>query len=53
MIIQHRETSDGNREDSRKFLQATIDPFFTVDRAFAQEEGAPNAAGDAVIPARN
>ena len=44
------EAADRDGEDFRKFLQPKLDPFLTVDRAFAQQEGATDAAGDAVIP---
>ena len=60
VVIHDRETADGDREDIRKFLQSKFDPFFAVesrvavvDRCFAEQEGAADATGDAVIPARH
>jgi hypothetical protein len=43
---------DGNRENVRKFFQATLDPFFfAAVRPFREQECAPDTASDAVIPA--
>ena len=51
MVIQDREPTDGNREDSCKFLLASIDPFFAVELPLPQKEGLSHTARDAVIPA--
>ena len=51
VVIQHREAADRHREDFGKFSQAPIDPFFAVEVSFAQQEGAADAARQAVIPA--
>ena len=53
VVIHHREPTDGDREDFRKFLQPMLDPFFAVERAFAEQESASHTARDAVIPASN
>ena len=49
MIVHHREPGDGDCEDLCKFLQPKLDRFSAVDRAFAQQESATLAAGDAMI----
>ena len=51
MIIQHREPTDGDGKDFRKFFQPAIDPFFAVARSFPEQEGASDTACDAVVPA--
>ena len=51
MVIQDREATNGNREDSCKFLLASIDPFFAVELPLPEQEGLSHAARDAVIPA--
>jgi hypothetical protein len=60
VVINDRETTNGDGEDIRKFLQSKFDPFFAVesrvavvDRCFAEQEGAADATADAVIPARD
>jgi hypothetical protein len=49
VIVHDREPADGDGEDFRKFLESQLDPFLAVDRAFAQQESASDAAGDAVV----
>src|SRR5262249_50632316 len=44
---------DGDREDSRKFLEPGLDPQLAVLRPFAEQEGAADAARHAVVPARD
>ena len=53
MIVQHREPADGNRENVRKFLESLFDPFSAVGWSFGEQECAADAAGDAVVPARD
>ncbi len=60
VIIHDGEPADGDCEDTRKFFEATFDPFLAVERFlaaverdFAQRECAADTAGDSVIPARN
>ena len=60
VVINDRETTSGDGEDIRKFLQSKFDPFFAVesrvavvDRCFAEQEGAADATADAVLPARD
>src|SRR5262249_49143443 len=50
MVIHDREAADRYREDFRKFLQAPIDPFLAVEFALREQEGAADAARNAVIP---
>ena len=51
MVIHHREPTDRHREDFGKFLQASIDQFFTtVEIPFPEQEGAADTARHAVIP---
>ncbi len=45
-----REAADSDGEDFRRFLESMLDPCCAIARAFAQQEGATDAAGDAVIP---
>ena len=49
MIVHDRERADGDGEDMREFLESMFDPFSAVDRAFAEQENATHAAGDAVM----
>ncbi len=51
MVVHDRENADGHGENARKFLEPPFDPFPTVERSFAEQERAPHAARDAVIPA--
>jgi hypothetical protein len=51
MVIQHRELAPGDREDASNFLQAIVDPEFTIAFALAEQEIAADAAGDVVVPA--
>src|SRR5271165_782735 len=51
VIIRHREPADGDREDLRQFLQALLDPRLTVVLPLPQQERAPDAPCQAVVPA--
>jgi len=51
LIVHHGKPADGDRENFRKFLQPTQNPFFTVVRTFAQQEGASHTPRHAVVPA--
>ena len=51
MVIHDREPADGHREDFRKFLEPIFDPVLAVVLPFPEQEGAPDTARDAVIPA--
>jgi hypothetical protein len=51
MIVQNREPADGNGENVRQFVQPMFDPGLAVLMFVAEQEGASDAAGDAVIPA--
>src|SRR5262249_18976113 len=50
MVIHNRVAADRYREDFRKFLQAPIDPFLAVEASLSEQEGAADAARNAVIP---
>jgi hypothetical protein len=50
VIVHDGEPADGDGENTRKFLEPKLDPFLAVDRAFAQQESASDAAGDAGLP---
>ena len=50
MIVHDGEPADGDGENTRKFLEPELNRFLAVDRAFAQQESAAHAAGDAVVP---
>ena len=50
VIVHDGEPADGDGKNTRKFLEPKLDPFLAVDRAFAEQERASDAAGDAVIP---
>jgi hypothetical protein len=45
VVIHDREAADGNGEDLGKFFESAVDPFFAVERSFAEQEGASDAAG--------
>jgi hypothetical protein len=45
-----RKPASGEGEKSRKFFESTLDPYLAIARAFAEQESATHAAGDAVIP---
>jgi hypothetical protein len=51
MIIQHRETTDGHREDVRGFLEPVFDPLFAILITLAQQKRTAHAARHAVVPA--
>ena len=50
-MIQHAEPTDGKGEDVRKFLEPMFDPGFTVVGLVPEQEGASDAASDAVVSA--
>jgi hypothetical protein len=50
VIVHDGEPAGGDGENTRKFLEPKLDPFLAVDRAFAEQESASDAAGDEVIP---
>ena len=53
VIVHHRKAADRHGEDSRKFLQATLDPILAATRSLAlpKQERATHTACNAVIPA--
>jgi hypothetical protein len=51
VVIHDREPADGNGEDLGKLFESSVDPFFAVDGTFGEQEGASDAAGDAVVSA--
>ena len=53
MIIHHRETTDGHREDLSEFLEPVLNPILAVLIAFTEQERATNATRDAVVPVSN
>ena len=51
MIIHHREPADADREYFGEFLDAVLEPLFTVRLSLRKQERASDAASRAVIPA--
>src|ERR1700677_556453 len=49
-INDSRESTDGHRKDSRKFLEPVLQPLLAIVVCFTQQERAANAARYAVIP---
>ncbi len=51
VVIQDREPRNGHGEDLSKFLKPMIDPAFTVEGPFPEQEGAAHTARHEAIPA--
>ena len=51
MVVQSRESTDGDGEDLRQFFEPVFDPGFPIERSLTEQKRLANAPRDAVIPA--
>ena len=49
--VNHREPSHSHRKNLRELLEPVLDPLLAVEISLAQQAGATNTTGHAVVPA--